>query len=139
FILAEAAQRGFITGDAAGYYEEGIRASMAFWGIEDQSAINGYIASNPFDAGNWRVSIGVQKWIALYMQGIQGWIEYRRLDFGVLRLPAGGIPPGVTTNNVPTRVNYPTDEQNLNNTNYQQAVAAQGPDRLDTKVWWDVN
>lgn len=139
FILAEAAQRGFITGSPATFYDEGIRASMEFWGVDDQVAVNDYINRNPYNAGSWQTSIGIQKWIALYMQGIQGWIEYRRLDFGVLRLPAGGIPPGVTTNNVPTRVNYPTDEQNLNNENYQQAVAAQGPDRLDTQVWWDVN
>lgn len=139
FILAEAAQRGFIPGSAEAYYEEGIRASMEFWGIGNQAAVNNYIQNNSYSSGNWKVSLGIQKWIALYMQGIQGWIEYRRLDFGVLRLPAGGIPAGVTTANVPTRINYPTDEQNLNRTNYQAAVSAQGPDRLDTKVWWDVN
>lgn len=139
FVLAEAVQRGFLSGSASENYREAIRASMDFWGVEDESTISTYINSNPYNAGDWRRSIGIQKWIALYMQGIQGWIEYRRLDFGVLRLPAGGIPPGVTTDEVPVRITYPTDEQNLNQANYQGAIANQGPDRLDTPVWWDVN
>ena len=138
FIQAEAAQRGFISDNAAQLYRSAIAASMQQWGVEDQAAA-AYIASVPYDPAKWNVSLGIQKWLSLYMQGIQGWTEYRRLDFGVLRLPANGIGPGATTNAVPVRYTYPTDEQNLNNEHYQQAVANQGPDRLDTKLWWDVN
>lgn len=134
FILAEAVRRNLITGDANAFYEEAIRASMEFWGVSDQAAIDNYIQNNPFTD---LVSLGIQKWIALYMQGIQGWIEYRRLDFGVLRIPEK-IATSATTKAVPVRVTYPTDEQNVNKTNYDKAVADQGADRQDTKVWWDV-
>ncbi|HWV31858.1 MAG TPA: hypothetical protein VN038_19495 [Dyadobacter sp.] len=33
---------------------------------------------------------------------------------------------------------YPTSEQALNAANYKAAVAAQGEDRLTTRLWFDV-
>lgn len=139
FILAEAAQRGAtLPMTAEDYYAEGIRASMEYWSDATSGEIDTYIAANPYDAGNWRQSIGVQKWIALYMQGFQGWIEYRRLDFtGVLGFPVNG--PLIDINQIPVRRVYPPDEQTLNNANYREAVARQGADNFVTKVWWDVN
>ena len=35
FILAEAAAKGMITGDADAYYRNGIRFSMKRWGISE--------------------------------------------------------------------------------------------------------
>jgi hypothetical protein len=139
FILAEAAQRGAtLPMTAADYYAEGIRSSMEYWTEATAGAIDAYIAANPYDAGNWRQSIGVQKWIALYMQGFQGWIEYRRLDFtGILGFPVNG--PLIDIDQIPVRRVYPPDEQTLNNTNYKAAIALQGADNFETKVWWDVN
>jgi hypothetical protein len=138
FILAEAAQRGAsLDKTAAEFYAEGIRESMEYWGVADEAEIQAYIAANPYDAANWRQSIGVQKWIALYTQGFQGWIEYRRLDFtDVLQMPVSG--PLVNIDQVPLRRPYPPDEQTLNRENYTSAVTRQGPDDLTTKVWWDV-
>lgn len=136
FALAEAVARGFIAGDAADYYSKGIKASMSFWGV-DAAKADDYVAANPYDAAKWKTSIGVQKWIALYMQGHQGWFEWRRLDFGVLRMPAdGSAVTGLST--IPTRVTYPSDEQTLNGANYTKAVSSIGADKLDTRVWWDV-
>lgn len=139
FSLAEAAQRGANVGNsAAEYYAEGIRESMEYWGVVDQDVIDDYIAANPYDPANWRQSIGVQKWIALYMQGFQGWIEWRRLDFAdVLQMPVSG--PLVDIDQIPVRRTYPPDEQTLNRENYRQAVERQGGDELTTRVWWDVN
>lgn len=138
FILAEAAQRGAaLDKTPAEFYAEGITESMEYWGVMDPVAIEDYIAANPYDAANWKQSIGIQKWIALYMQGYQGWIEYRRLDFtGVLDMPVNG--PLVDIEHVPYRRTYPPDEQTLNQTNYQEAVQRQGADDMETKVWWDV-
>lgn len=80
---------------------------------------------------------GRQKWIALYMQGIQGWTEWRRLDFGILQAPAGGVLNGT---GIPTRMEYPLDEQTLNGDSYTAGVSTLGgPDAQDTKLWWDVN
>jgi hypothetical protein len=144
FTLAEAVERGYITGNAASYYNEGIQASMEFWGITDAGAIANYIAQPEVDydalkaaGATWREIIGKQKWIALYMQGIQGWSEWRRLDFGILEMPAGGVLAGT---GIPLRMTYPLDEQTLNGANYEQALQLLGgPDALDTRLWWDVN
>jgi hypothetical protein len=139
FILAEAAQRGAtLPMTAAEYYDEGIRASMEYWDVATPGEIDAYIAAHPYDAANYKQSIGVQKWIALYMQGFQGWIEYRRLDFtGVLGFPVNG--PLVNINEIPLRRPYPPDEQTLNKANYTNAVQGMGADDLVTRVWWDVN
>ena len=139
FILAEAVARGIsLPQGAETYYARGITASMNYWGIDDGAAIAAYIAANPYDGGNYKQSIGVQKWIALYMQGIQGWSEWRRLDFtGVLKMPVGG--PLIDIDQIPVRRTYPNDEQNLNNENYQAAVGESGTDSFVRKLWWDVN
>lgn len=139
FILAEAAQRGATVGmSAAEYYEEGIRASMEYWEAGTTSEIDDYIDAHPYNAADWQQSIGVQKYIALYMQGFQGWAEYRRLDFtGILVMPVSG--PLIDIDQVPVRRTYPPDEQTLNKANYTAAVESQGADDYETKVWWDVN
>ena len=150
FILAEAKQRGAtIPGTAEAYYNNGIRASIEFW--EAQKArvglpaaarataaqVDAYIAANPYSAANYKQVIGLQKWIALYTQGFQGWAEYRRLDFtGVLRMPVDG--PLISIDRIPLRREYPGDEQTLNPVNRQAAVDRQGPDALTTRLWWDV-
>jgi len=143
FILAEAVERGFISGNAAEHYNKGIEASMQYWAglagetIPDETIQNYVTTVAPYDAANWKQSIGVQKWIALYLQNIQGWTEWRRLDFtGVFTLPAGGVLVG---DGIPMRRTYPNDEQTLNLENYQKAVEMLGSDELSTKVWWDVN
>lgn len=148
FMLAEAALRGWsVTGSAKEHYEAGITASMEFWndGTWTPTDISNYIAQPEVDydalvtAGEtWKQIIGRQKWIALYMQGIQGWTEWRRLDFGILQLPAGGNLDGNTT--IPARMLYPVDEQTLNGDSYSAGVATLGgADNQATKLWWDVN
>ncbi|MCH2023891.1 MAG: SusD/RagB family nutrient-binding outer membrane lipoprotein [Saprospiraceae bacterium] len=148
FMLAECAERGISGAGSAGtHYSNGITASMNFW---DENAtltttdISNYIAQANVDyttlingGETWKQVIGKQKWIALYMQGIQGWTEYRRLDFGILQLPADGTLMG---SGIPTRMIYPEDEQTLNATEYTNALSTLGgADDQDTKLWWDVN
>ncbi|MEH0157615.1 SusD/RagB family nutrient-binding outer membrane lipoprotein [Limibacter armeniacum] len=137
FLLAEAVQRGFIGGSAAAHFKQGILTSMDQWGVDKASA-TAYADAQVYDAANWKVSLGEQKWLALYMQGHQGWIEWRRLDFGILRLPKDGILiAGLNT--IPTRRQYPIDEQTLNGNNYQSALTEiGGADKMDARVWWDV-
>jgi len=147
FMLAEAVERGWsVAGTAETHYAEGITASMEFWndGSISASDISNYISSASVDyatleaAGQtWKQIIGRQKWIALYNQGVQGWTEWRRLDFGILQLPAGGVLDG---SGIPTRLKYPLDEQTLNAGSYSAGVSTLGgPDEQDTKLWWDVN
>ena len=146
FALAEAAQRGFISGNAATFYEEGIRSSMEFWGVSDEAAVDSYVDAVPYDAANWEQSIGEQKWLALYMQGVQGWSEWRRLGFeGILTEPAGGAAVDVVAQLDPAiavRLSYPTDEANLNGPNLEEGISLLTGDEGDTqatKLWWDVN
>ncbi len=132
FLLAETYQRGIVGGDAAAAYAEGVTASMNYWGITDQAAIDNYIANNPYDAANWKESLGWQKWVAFYMNGIQGWAEWRRLDYPELEVPAAATNPVI-----PVRLPYPIDEQTRNGSSLSEVT--DNPDDLSTKLWWDVN
>ena len=143
FLLAEAVERGFISGSAADYYNQGVTASMEYWEAGDAAAVETYLAQPTvaYDAQiaageSWKEVIGEQKWLSLYMQGIEAWSEYRRLDFGILQAPADGALEG---DGVPLRLRYPLDEQSANEESYEAAVAAQGADLLTTSLWWDVN
>jgi hypothetical protein len=145
FILAEAKERNWnVPGSAADWYHAGIRASLEEWGVTDQIVQDNYIGQQtvnyPTAAGDWKQKIGVQKWIALFTQGIQGWCEWRRLDFQKLELPVDGVIQDVGSKPAPVRLVYPINEQTQNQAAYQQGVSLLGgPDRLFTRVWWDVN
>ncbi|WP_338761433.1 SusD/RagB family nutrient-binding outer membrane lipoprotein [Bernardetia sp. ABR2-2B] len=145
FLLAEGVERGFVSsGSAAEYYNSGISASMNYWSdgsLSDQD-IAAYTAQSNVSYSalkasgqEWNEIIGKQKWVALYMQGLEAWTEYRRLDFGILQAPADGALEG--DGNVPVRILYPINEQSSNGESYTAAVAAQGADALTTKLWWD--
>ena len=144
FILAEARERNWnVPGTAAGWYHAGIAASLEEWGVTDPAIITIYISQTAVNyataPGDWKQKIGVQKWIALFTQGIQGWCEWRRLDFEKLEIPEDGVLYDVGDKVAPVRLIYPTDEQTQNQAGYQQGVQLLGgPDRLFTRVWWDV-
>lgn len=137
FLLAEAVERNFgVTGTAEEYYNEGITASMEYWGI-DTAAIADYLA-NPEVAyatapGDWRQKIGIQSWIALYNRGFEGWTVWRRLDF-----EGFNPPPGMTAENIPNRFIFPVEEATLNPSSLQEARAMIGGDNAQTRVFWDV-
>lgn len=134
FVQAEAAARGWISGDASALYKAAITASMQYWGVSDGN-IETYLAKPAvgYNAANYRKSIGDQKWLAFYMQGLEAWAEWRRLDFPAL-LPA---PDAANGRAIPRRRGYPLLEISLNKENYAAAIASQGPDVLETHVWWD--
>jgi hypothetical protein len=132
FMLAEAYQRGLLDGDAAAAYNAGVTASMNYWGFTDADAISGYLAANAYDAANWKESVGVQKWLAFYMNGPQAWAEWRRLDQPQLVLPAAAV-----NDVIPVRLPYPISEQTRNGTELGKVTS--NPNDLSTKLWWDVN
>jgi len=153
FILAEAGERWndlTLGGTPKSYYDAGIHASMDFWaeGALSSTDINNYIAQPGVDydalkaaGASWKQIIGFQKWIALYTQGVQGWSEYRRLDFGVLKKARGLASFNDVTKKpedvIPLRLIYPSEEATLNGVNFAAAVAAQGTNNLRTRLWWD--
>lgn len=137
FMLAEAVERGWgISGTAAEHYENGIQASWEQWGVYNEADFADYMSNAEVDynQGDWEQRIGFQKWLALFPLGNDAWSEWRRLGYPELD-PA----PDAANNSgeIPVRVGYPTSESELNTENYEAAVEAQGPDVLDTHIWWD--
>jgi len=137
FDRAEAAARGFTTEDQADLYKQAITASLKQYGITDAAVVNNYLAQPAvqYDAANYKKSIGDQKWLALFGQGLEAFAEWRRLDYPQLTPAVAGTLGG----KIPVRFLYPGTEQSLNGANYKAAVASQGADVLTTKLWFDVN
>ncbi|PMD98125.1 SusD/RagB family nutrient-binding outer membrane lipoprotein [Siphonobacter sp. BAB-5405] len=136
FNLAEAAQRGFTSDDAATLYKQAVTASLQQYRVTADE-ISKYLAqpSVAYDAANYKKSIGEQKWLALFGESQESFAEWRRLDYPQLKPAYAGVLNG----RMPVRLTYPTGEQALNNANYKAAVANQGADLLTTKLWFDVN
>lgn len=153
FILAEARERGWITaGDAATYYENGIRASFQYY--TDRVTVGGWteiasaMANTDLDAylaqssvaltgtGGERLSkIALQKWISLFYTGFEGWSDWRRV--GMPEVIPG--PDNANDGQVPVRFQYPNSVKSTNEANYNAAVQRQGADNINTKLWWDVD
>jgi hypothetical protein len=131
FLQAEAAERGWITGDAGALYRAAITAHMQMLGVP-AGDITTYLA-NPRVAYAGLPSIGLQKWIALYGNGPEAYAEWRRTGYPNLR--AG--PDALNDGRIPVRLPYPTIEQSLNAAALQEAVTRQGGATLNSPVWWD--
>ncbi|HVU54432.1 MAG TPA: SusD/RagB family nutrient-binding outer membrane lipoprotein [Puia sp.] len=138
-ILAEAAVKGFISGDAQTYYNNGVTGAFAEIGITDATGSNylghtGVVFDNSTTAASLQQII-TQKWLTNINNGFEGWIEYRRTGYPALQ--AGG---GINLNNgaIPTRFLYPTDEVTINARNYKAEVANMGGTEITTyKAWWE--
>jgi len=130
FDLAEAAARGFISGDAATYYNLGVEASFAYFDISD--SVSDYLAANPYDAANWKESSGTQKYIASVVNPHEAWTESRRLGVPALAAAASN---GVAN---PKRMTYPIDEELINTTNFNAASSAMGGDNTSSAIFWDI-
>ena len=133
FIRAEAAQRGFIAGDAKALYEAAITASMQQWGVTAPE-IALYLAKPGvvYNAATGLKQIAYEKWVSLFNLENEAYAEWRRLDYPVL------VPgPNAKTNTVPTRLPYPAIETSLNGDNLTAASTAQGNVTIGGKVWWD--
>lgn len=146
FILAEAVVRGWISGDAALYYEQGIKASFQFYYenaadyaqyVEDADA-DTYLAGALVGFENTTTDeekvefIITQKYLQTFLQS--GWTMY----YEHLRT---GYPEFLTLEGVtpPTRWMYPNAEY-LNNTDHvTEAISSQfgaGNDNTRELTWW---
>lgn len=136
FIMAEAAQRGWVSGSASDFYNSAIKANMDFWFVPSDKS-DAYIAlpEVAYDVANWAEQIGTQKWISFYTQGAQAWAEYRRIGFPVLNVPTGSLNNGATQ--IPRRFFYNAEESNLNGDQLDIAISNMGGDNFDIRVWWD--
>lgn len=138
FLQAEAANRGWITGNAKDYYEDAVKANFVYLDLEEDEAST-YLSDEA--VANWDSStdklalIIKQKWAAMNgSNAIEPWSDYRRLQ-----LPADmpiSIASTVTTRKIPVRMLYPQVEYNTNRDN----VTAQGTiNQFTSTLFWDVN
>ncbi|PRD49313.1 SusD/RagB family nutrient-binding outer membrane lipoprotein [Sphingobacterium haloxyli] len=136
FILAEAAVKGWVSAKPAQtYYEEGIISSIHLWNHEVPPF---YLTTEltAWDDGYSEYEkmelIHLQKYYALFFTDLQSWFEYRRTGHPTLPIGPGHLNDG----KMPARLIYPVYVQTANRDNYQKAVTEQGPDNINTLVWW---
>lgn len=153
FILAEAREKGWISvGDAATFYENGIRASFEYYtdrvvaggwseiaNAMQATDLDAYLAQDEVSYSGTMddklQKIALQKWISLFYTGFEGWSDWRRT--GMPEVIPG--PDAVNDGRVPVRFQYPNDVKSTNSENYNTAVQRMGPDNINTKLWWDVD
>lgn len=140
-LLAEAAQRGWVTGNAADFYNAGVTAHMQLMADYDPasaipaSAITAYLTANPYVATRALEQINTQYWIASFLNFSEAWANFRRSDLPAL--PPNPYPAKTIRGNFILRLPYPDSENSVNQGNVQTAVSGQGADTMDTPVWWD--
>ena len=145
-LLAEAKFRGWISsGTAAQYFSDGIKANMDQMATYDAGcavaagARDTYVAANPLAVGRELNQINTQYWIASVFNGPEAFANFRRSGFPALTPNPYNQPsnPDVPNGTFIRRIGYPTSELSVNTANVNAAIAAMGPDKLSTRLWWD--
>ncbi|MBP1616769.1 MAG: SusD/RagB family nutrient-binding outer rane lipoprotein [Bacteroidetes bacterium] len=150
FILSE--YNGFDESD----YQEGVEASVEYWFDLASSSISDADLATYVSSVSTTVNaetVALQKYIDLYMNGTEAWVEYRRTGYpNQLIKPGDNItynasgtlitftPLSTVNGDIIARVKYPTNESTLNGTSFAAAVAKldDGTNNYYTKMFWDV-
>ncbi len=160
FNIAEAISRGWVTGDAEGWYTKGIQASIGFYGIVNGTNTvtfqkkggtvfdyNTYTITYDWNtfyaqpaikyAGNnvaGLAQINTQKYLAFFQNsGPEAYYNWRRTA-----TPAFHVGPGTANSQrIPLRFQYPSSESAQNTTNVKAAISSQFPggDDINEKMW----
>ncbi|WP_338395485.1 SusD/RagB family nutrient-binding outer membrane lipoprotein [Fulvitalea axinellae] len=128
FILAEAAQRGWVSGGET-HYNNAVTASFDYWKVTIPAD---YLQRDKVKWDNSLERVMKQKWLSNMLNGFEGFSDYRRTGFPTEITPG----PDAVYDYVPFRYEYPQKEQSLNEANYNAAVSTQGADQVTTKIWW---
>jgi hypothetical protein len=141
FLQAEAAMRGYTSGDADALYKEGIQASMDYVGVDASDATD-YIAGVSSIAGNDESSLKVlisQKWLANFPNGVEAWADFRRTDYPDITLPYDGVSgnASVASGTWVKRIRYPDNAHEQEEDMMPSDLNTTDTDRMDSKVWWD--
>ncbi len=165
FLRAEGALLGWnMGGSAQSLYESGITNSFKQWGITDNATIQGYINSittpiAPNDFLNsppvtnipvkWGSTqaiqleqIALQKWLAMYPDGMEAWADYRRSHVLKLYPIANSDNPDITNTTTQwiRRIPFLLSETQNNKAAVDAAIPLlNGPDKVTTPLWWDKN
>ncbi|MGJ3234009.1 SusD/RagB family nutrient-binding outer membrane lipoprotein [Marivirga sp.] len=136
FTLAEAAHRGWISGNPSEFYENGIRASLNFYGI-DENSISNYLNQSTigYQQGQGLEQIMTQKYLSMFLNS--GWEPFynnRRTGFPEFDVSGAGI---LNNGRVPKRWMYPISEINQNQENLEDAIQRQYPagDNINGEMW----
>jgi hypothetical protein len=157
FNIAEAVNRGWITGDAGTYYRKGINASLNFYGLTEGSTLTigdltgktlgtvtislANFLNNPAvvykgDNTSGLEQILNQKYIAMFENsGWEAFYNQRRTGFPKTFVTTGSGINGA--GRIPRRWQYPVDEQTYNTPNYKIAIQSQfaGIDDIYADMW----
>jgi len=156
FIIAEAIEEGWVSGNARQYYEDGVKAQLAYYkdlphtagnvhGMEiDQAYIDNYFTGKAaYKTGGTKQErlqqIWTQRWLIDFFQGNGGnYPQFLRTEW-----PQYPLDPATSLNNdntseYPKRWMYPTSEQSTNLDNYTKAISDQygGNDATDQTPWY---
>lgn len=152
-LLAEAAVRGWVSGSAQTYYENGVRAAMQQFSqfpngtaLYNQyltaAAIDQYLSENPFDSSKALEQINTQYWINCFCDEYETFANWRRSGYPELQStynPENPYPNSDSNGEIPRRFRYPSKESQDNAENYNAAVGRMtGGDHFDSRMWWDV-
>ena len=136
FSIAEGINRGWATGNAATYYEQGVSESIKFYGIANSTTISAFLTKNAYLGNNdtGLNQILSQKYVAFFQNsGRQAYYNYRRT--GVPKFDIG--PANANNNLIPNRWAYPTGEYTVNTINLKAALQRQfnGADNQNGVMW----
>lgn len=148
-LLAEAALRGWHTGNVQEAYEKGVRSAIKQWALYGEageisdSRINAYLTYNPFknaDSFDEKLDqISTQKWVGLcFIDEYEVFATWRRTGYPAL-VPTN-YPGNLTGGTIPRRMVIGPQEQNSNEANFTEAMIRQGSANyniLTNRVWWD--
>lgn len=158
-LLAEAAYRGWISGNAEDFYKAGVRCAMEQFSqfpstnaknlyntYLSGTAVADYLAANPFDSSKALEQINTQYWITCFFDEYETFANWRRSGYPELQekcsvhenwTQLGQYGPAIVR-----RMPYPSSELQINTANYQDALSRMGltneNDFNNTRVWWDV-
>ncbi len=139
-LIAEAITKGWVSGNAKDYFDAGVKAhmdqvsEMDANSVVSTSAADAYLAANPFSATTALEQINTQYWISSFLNGPEAFANFRRSGFP--KLTANPFPGKAIKGDFINRLTYPNSEISVNSVNVKGAIANQGADDLDTKVWW---
>ena len=150
FLLAEAAWKNLIVGDAEVYYRQGIEASMRlmkYWGEAiPESEISDYLNTLPALGQNESLNLRggldeiiTQKWLSMFENAMQPWCDWRRTHYPSIITDNPNMNKlGITDHRLPGRLPYPQDESVRNKENYDEGVSmlSNKSDDYMNDLWW---
>ena len=132
---AEAAQRGWTSETAVTAYNTGIDLSFSQWGLTTPAGYKTQADVALTGTSADLKKIATQEFIEAFPDGTEGWSVWRRTGFP--DLTPTPYPSDPVHSTIPVRYTYGQRQLSLNPAGVAAAVASQGPDKQETKVWWD--